>query len=188
VANVFWRLAQEGGEAKGNAKRKVVRILGRAKKRTLIRVLHLPFFTMARTKATKQQVGCTVATVLLILLGIVLFAGSWLARYELQQTTENAILDTIIIDSKVPLACPPPRYLPLSLPQRLQESSGYKGWSENFGADRGSSNLHQYFYFCNITNVADVVNKGALPIVQEVGPYYYWYVHLICPPRGHRYK
>lgn len=88
------------------------------------------------------------------MLGIVLFAGSWLARYELQQTTENAILDTIIIDSK--------------------ESSGYKGWSENFGADRGSSNLHQYFYFCNITNVADVVNKGALPIVQEVGPYYYW--------------
>jgi len=175
--------------AKGNTKRKVVHILECAKKRTLIRVLHLPFFTMARTKATKQQVGCTVATVLLILLGIVLFAGSWLARYELQQTTENAILDTIIIDSKVPLACylPPNATCPLSLPQRLQESSGYKGWSENFGADRGSSNLHQYFYFCNITNVADVVNKGALPIVQEVGPYYYWCVHLICP-RGHRYK
>jgi hypothetical protein len=63
---------------------------------------------MARTKATKQQVGCTVATVLLVLLGLVLFAGSWLARYELQQTTENAILDTIIIDSKVFLGRLPP--------------------------------------------------------------------------------
>jgi hypothetical protein len=80
---------------------------------------------------------------------------------------------------------PPQALLALIWPQRLQESSGFKGWSENFGADRGSSNLHQYFYFCNITNVADVVDKGALPIVQEVGPYYYWYAsHL--PPRGHK--
>lgn len=72
---------------------------------------------MARTKATKLQVGCTVATVLLVLLGLVLFAGSWLARYELQQTTENAILDTIIIDSKVlPARLPPPqRYSPSHL-------------------------------------------------------------------------
>jgi hypothetical protein len=63
-------------------------------------------------RASKGQVACTVATVILVVAGLVLFAGSWLARYELQQATDEAIINAIIIDSPVrrrlsPLHPPP---------------------------------------------------------------------------------
>jgi len=103
---------------------------------------------------TKGTVWCAVCIVCLVFVGIALFAGSWASRYALESYTHHTIIDTILVDSP--------------------SSPAFDRWRRNYGDDRGSANLHQYFIFCNVTNVEQVLGEGALPVVQEVGPYAYW--------------
>jgi len=149
---------------------------------------------------TKGTVWCAVCIVCLVFVGIALFAGSWASRYALESYTHHTIIDTILVDSPVlppippsphppntrqgpSLSClpPPPTPHPPPTPSHGQSSPAFDRWRRNYGDDRGSANLHQYFIFCNVTNVEQVLGEGALPVVQEVGPYAYWCA-LLPPP------
>lgn len=59
----------------------------------------------------------------------------------------------------------------------MKSAQNYEHWQKTYASD--APTLYISVHFFNLTNLEDVRN-GALPIVQEVGPYVYWYVHVHC--------
>jgi hypothetical protein len=55
-----------------------------------------------------------------------------------------------------------------------QKATNYRHWQNTYESDAPTLYIAAHFY--NITNLDDV-RRGALPIVQEVGPYVYWCVY-----------
>jgi hypothetical protein len=102
------------------------------------------------TSMRKVTICCFVFGVLLFFFGALFFGGAWLVRYELVEYINHSVEKQIVVDSF--------------------DAPGYKKWVTNF--DPSQPPLIQAFTMYNITNLHDVQN-GALPIVQEVGPYTY---------------
>jgi len=57
----------------------------------------------------------------------------------------------------------------------FQNAPNYERWQKTYAPN--APRLYVAANFFNITNL-DEVRKGALPIVEEVGPYVYWCAHM----------
>jgi hypothetical protein len=101
-----------------------------------------------RKRTTCLLVGALAS----LIVGAILFGGSWLAQYEMQQFIRTSIIKQVVVDSP--------------------NAPGYPTWQSTFSKD--APTLYQSFSFFNVTNL-DAVLQGALPIVEEVGPYVYWF-------------